>query len=511
MFAADRSSATRSAFLSYDPEQAGVIAPHLVPPILRRAGLSVPHEILGRYKQNGKFQWLEFVSALQQEVDAFMRSLPPATATARGRMDARSIAFPGYSTRALPTLLCAPSPYTASPRRSTPAAALSFYEGSLGSGRLTLEPPPSPRSGGSGISSPRRPLSPPRTSMQGSANASELNSQRVFEQTLSPREVPSSPLHLHRSVQRAMSPRLGSARFPRKASPERQSKLGRILAVARGIEDQFESSDEFSQLSARAFPAGPPHRMAALTPNHGRGAGGPAAAELAAEATPLHKQPSFTPGGPGYVKITKRQQENFQALTTEAINSRFKSMKLAFRYVDVDNSGRVDKVEIIRALNMWNVPHDPQNVENLIMEIDDNGDGMVDYKEFVDALARDTVAPAAMIKQDNWKSMIEPHEAVEPGTKVWRNLADTETLHKVVTNLRRALHVKFPDIFTAFQRLDANHSGWVERKDLARLLKMLRVPHDERSLALLVHRCDSSGDGRIIYSEFEEALSGSSA
>ena len=39
-------------------------------------------------------------------------------------------------------------------------------------------------------------------------------------------------------------------------------------------------------------------------------------------------------------------------------------------------------------------------LQELIAACDHDGDGQVDYKEFVDVLARDTVAPAALGKRD---------------------------------------------------------------------------------------------------------------
>ena len=41
-----------------------------------------------------------------------------------------------------------------------------------------------------------------------------------------------------------------------------------------------------------------------------------------------------------------------------------------------------------------------ETLDELIAACDDDGNGEVNYKEFVDALARDTVAPAAMGKRD---------------------------------------------------------------------------------------------------------------
>ena len=131
------------------------------------------------------------------------------------------------------------------------------------------------------------------------------------------------------------------------------------------------------------------------------------------------------------------------AMAEEGLNSRFSDMYKAFQYIDLDRSGRLsrdeisraldlwnvvhqdgvggneqplqrhvqslpvrghgpfctlDKNEISRALDLWNIPIEDAKLNELILSCDRDGDGHVDYKEFVDALARDT-APAAMGKR----------------------------------------------------------------------------------------------------------------
>ena len=71
----------------------------------------------------------------------------------------------------------------------------------------------------------------------------------------------------------------------------------------------------------------------------------------------------------------------------------------AFQYVDMDRSGTLNKKEIARALDLWNIPIDHEKLDELIAACDEDGNGEVDYKEFVDVLARDTVAGAAMGKR----------------------------------------------------------------------------------------------------------------
>ena len=81
------------------------------------------------------------------------------------------------------------------------------------------------------------------------------------------------------------------------------------------------------------------------------------------------------------------------------MNNKFTDMFKAFQYVDLDRSGFLNKQELKRALDLWNVPLSDGILDALIAKCDPSGDGEVDYKEFVDALARDSVAPAAMGKR----------------------------------------------------------------------------------------------------------------
>ena len=89
----------------------------------------------------------------------------------------------------------------------------------------------------------------------------------------------------------------------------------------------------------------------------------------------------------------------FVKSASDALNSRFSDMFKAFQYVDLDRSGRLSKKEISRALDMWNVPIPDHLLDRLMQSCDQDDDGGVSYEEFVDKLARGTVAPAAMGKR----------------------------------------------------------------------------------------------------------------
>merc|ERR1711871_871567 len=131
----------------------------------------------------------------------------------------------------------------------------------------------------------------------------------------------------------------------------------------------------------------------------------PTGGSKARGSTPTRAPPAAAPTGPPKSKEEKaadRQKlrnSQFVKGASDALNSRFSDMFKAFQYVDLDRSGTLDEKEIRRALDLWNIPIDDQKLKELILACDFDGDGQVDYKEFVDVLARDTVAPAAMGKR----------------------------------------------------------------------------------------------------------------
>ena len=95
-----------------------------------------------------------------------------------------------------------------------------------------------------------------------------------------------------------------------------------------------------------------------------------------------------------------KERDAFKSQVSGVINERFSSMYKAFQFIDVDRSGKVDRQEIHRALELWNLPVDEAKLNGLLAQIDRDGDAQIDYKEFVDALARDTVSINAMRKRD---------------------------------------------------------------------------------------------------------------
>ena len=59
------------------------------------------------------------------------------------------------------------------------------------------------------------------------------------------------------------------------------------------------------------------------------------------------------------------------------------TMKQAFTAMDKDRSGTVERNELDRVFQSYQVGHSPADLDNLFAEFDKNGDGVFSYNEFV--------------------------------------------------------------------------------------------------------------------------------
>ena len=66
-------------------------------------------------------------------------------------------------------------------------------------------------------------------------------------------------------------------------------------------------------------------------------------------------------------------------------------MRKAFKWVDVDGSGTVNRQELDRALDLMNLNIPRDKIEDFWAAVDKDGSGEIDYTEFCKAFARDSV------------------------------------------------------------------------------------------------------------------------
>jgi Ca2+-binding EF-hand superfamily protein len=359
---------------------------------------------------------------------------------------------------------------------------------------------------------------------------------------------------MQQSFRKSLSPRRTGTLSPR-ASPRRLKPLqeenivGHIRALQKDAGDsadaylaalaaQERASDVLAaSYRMRAAPASPRGRGGSQLSSAAGSDAGYGGAQ-AAQKPALSARPQLDKDTKGFIQ----QASN-------AMNSRFSDMFKAFQYVDLDKSGSLDAKEIRRALDMWNVPMDEEKLQKLVAACDHDGDGQVDYKEFVDMLARDTVAPAAMGKRDMqsleamgvdaqemlnlqlghgkekaYKISINATDddappgsggrgrggsprAPAPKPKPQKSKAQMEKETKMfIDQASNAMNSRFTDMFKAFQYVDLDKSGTLNKKELRRALDFWNVPLDEEMLEQLISACDHDGDGEVDYKEFVDHL-----
>ena len=73
----------------------------------------------------------------------------------------------------------------------------------------------------------------------------------------------------------------------------------------------------------------------------------------------------------------------YNILNVGKIMDSFDTMKQAFKAVDKDCSGTVERGELDRVFESFGVGHSPADIDDLFAEYDKNGDGVFSYGEFV--------------------------------------------------------------------------------------------------------------------------------
>jgi len=233
-----------------------------------------------------------------------------------------------------------------------------------------------------------------------------------------------------------------------------------------------------------------------------------------------------TPVAAGRVE-NKKQTAKTVGAAVSAVNSHFSNMFKAFQSIDKDNSGSIGRDELHVALKMWNVSLSAEEMDALWTRCDADNSGEIDYKEFVDTLARDTVAPAAMGKRDMQAKEamgvadLDPeflgHKKVKnykvgeavAGTsimKVVNGLGDHFNIREALSMATNAVNSHFSNMFKAFQHMDRDGSGTIGTKELQSALREWNVGLDEAGTAELIKRCDADGNGQVSYAEFVDAF-----
>ncbi|KAJ2778542.1 Calmodulin [Coemansia javaensis] len=147
-------------------------------------------------------------------------------------------------------------------------------------------------------------------------------------------------------------------------------------------------------------------------------------------------------------------------MTDAPSEQNIKELRDAFALFDKDNNGVITKDEL--GVLMRSLSHNPSEAEirDMINEVDENGDGKIDFSEFIAMMAR------------------QPMSA---------NGGDGE-------------------ITEAFRVFDKNGDGLISADELRHIMTSLGEKLTDEEIAEMIREADVDGDGHINYEEFAKMM-----
>ncbi|KAH6674060.1 calmodulin [Plectosphaerella plurivora] len=143
-------------------------------------------------------------------------------------------------------------------------------------------------------------------------------------------------------------------------------------------------------------------------------------------------------------------------LTTE----QYTDLKEVFKIFDRDGTGDISPLELQAAMTSLGLKPSLAEVKEMIREIDTDGDGQIDFNEFLDIMA----SPS-------------------------RPLGDSKD-----------------ELVSAFQVFDKDGSGSVSPSELRSVLISLGQKHTDEEIDEMVKHADLDGNGSIDYQEFVQLM-----
>jgi len=223
-------------------------------------------------------------------------------------------------------------------------------------------------------------------------------------------------------------------------------------------------------------------------------------AAAAVHAAP--KGPQLRPG------VTADEMRHAQAIIKDKLMDKFSGFQQAFRSVDKDGSGYINRGELEACLLTLNLNMLRKDVVDTLIDfidcennLDDDTDGGptdIHYREFARAMATDDIMKMAPLQA-------KVHVNTPPPTP--------PPIDRAASTVASIVKVKFKpeNIRKAFEFVDTDKSGSLSRAEVKRTLSMWGAPLTESELDELFTKCDKDGDGQINYQEFIDIVQKSPA
>lgn len=148
-------------------------------------------------------------------------------------------------------------------------------------------------------------------------------------------------------------------------------------------------------------------------------------------------------------------------LTREFTEQEILEFKDAFAMFDIDGGGTIETHELKQVLTELGDKPTDEEIQEMIVMVDENGDGEIDFDEFITLMR----------------------------LRMGESGDDAEQ--------------KLRDVFDIF---DADGSGGIDRDEMRMLMKKLAQTLTEEEITAIMEEVDADGDGEISFEEFKALM-----
>jgi len=199
----------------------------------------------------------------------------------------------------------------------------------------------------------------------------------------------------------------------------------------------------------------------------------------------------------------------------EKMTTRFAELRRAFRTLDEDASGNLDRQEFKTVLIMFNLGIPDAVMEKLIDLADYDGDGTINFAEFARIFTAESVlnmkktlqavegnAHAAKVRYEmsqGGKGKLDKETG--ENVKLRRTGPGLEKMRKAHRTLRNIILTRFGSMKAAFADIDADGSGMLRRGELRTWLARVSKSIPDSVISGLISYVDTDGDTKTLSKE----------
>ncbi|MGH0126880.1 UNVERIFIED_CONTAM: hypothetical protein FKN15_032807 [Acipenser sinensis] len=170
----------------------------------------------------------------------------------------------------------------------------------------------------------------------------------------------------------------------------------------------------------------------------------------------------------------------------------------AFDLFDTDGSGYIDVKELKVAMRALGFEPKKEEIKKMIVEIDKEGTGKIDFNDFLAVMTHKMVAMRALgfePKKEEIKKMIVEIDKEGTGKIDFNDFLAVMT-HKMVEKDSKE------EILKAFRLFDDDETGKISFRNLKRVAKELGENLTDEELQEMIDEADRDGDGEVNEQEF---------